>query len=72
MKMYKHSRHLLWPVSRHVVPYCIQDANTAQPSMVAEAASATDVKEIAHNSLRVYIAADKFGIYPLRSSPKTV
>jgi hypothetical protein len=40
--------------------------------MATEAASATDVKEIAHNNLRIYIAADKFGIYPLRSSPKTV
>jgi hypothetical protein len=48
----------------------IQDANTAQPSMVAEAASATDVKEIAHNNLRVYIAADKFGTYPLKKLAK--
>jgi hypothetical protein len=48
----------------------IQDANTAQPSMVAEDASATEVKEIAHNNLRVYIAADKFGTYPLKKLAK--
>jgi hypothetical protein len=49
---------------------CIQDANTVQPSMVTEAASATEVKKLAHNNLRVYIAADKFGTYPLKKLAK--
>lgn len=43
---------------------CIQDAN------VAEAASATEVKDRAHNNLRVYIVADKFGTFPLKKLAK--
>jgi hypothetical protein len=43
---------------------CIQDAN------IAEDASATEVKEIAHNNLRVYIVADKFSTYPLKKLAK--
>jgi hypothetical protein len=38
--------------------------------MVAAAASATEVKKIAHNNLRVYIVADKFGTYPLKKLAK--
>uniref|UniRef100_A0A093UXU2 Breast cancer type 2 susceptibility protein like n=1 Tax=Talaromyces marneffei PM1 TaxID=1077442 RepID=A0A093UXU2_TALMA len=48
----------------------VQEANTAQQILVAEAASVSEVKEIAHNNLLVYIAADKFGTDSLKGADR--
>lgn len=47
-----------------------QEASTAQQVLVAETASVSELKEIAHNNLLVYIAADKFGMDSLKQLAK--